>query len=135
MGCFACHRLGNDGGALGPDLSGAGGRFGLYDLLESILEPSKTINDQFASVEITMKDRKKVRGQIINTKAKTIILAEDLYDPSLRLRVDRNEIRAIEPSMVSMMSTGLVDILTREEILDLLAYLISGGNPDHRVFR
>ena len=134
-GCFACHRFRNEGGAMGPDLTGAGGRFGLRDLLEATVDPSRAINDQFAAVEVTKKDGKKVRGQIINSAGDRIILAVDLYDPGRQVRVERKEIRSIEPSKVSMMPTGLVDILTKDEILDLLAYLVSGGDPEHRVFQ
>ena len=51
--CFACHRFDNEGGAHGPDLTGVAGRFSVRDLLESILEPSKAISDQYAAVVIT----------------------------------------------------------------------------------
>ena len=134
-GCFACHRFRNQGGAVGPDLSGAGGRFGVRDLLEAILEPSKAINDQFAAVEVLQKDGKRVRGQIINNVRDRIILSLDLYDPSMQVRIERANIDKIEPSKVSMMPTGLLDPLREDEILDLLAYVISGGDPDHPAFR
>ena len=48
--CFACHRFANEGGARGPDLTGAAGRFSVRDLLESIIEPNKVISDQYAAV-------------------------------------------------------------------------------------
>ena len=48
--CFACHRFNDEGGGLGPDLSGVAGRFSARDLLESIVVPSKTISDQYEAV-------------------------------------------------------------------------------------
>src|SRR5262249_14037838 len=45
--CFACHRYDNEGGSAGPDLTSAAGRFSVRDLLESIVEPSKVISDQY----------------------------------------------------------------------------------------
>src|SRR4030095_14037234 len=46
-GCFACHRLENEGGMMGPDLTGAGGRYNMKDLLDQIINPSKEINENF----------------------------------------------------------------------------------------
>ncbi len=45
--CFSCHRFSDEGGGLGPDLSGLAGRFNVRDLLESIVVPSKVISDQY----------------------------------------------------------------------------------------
>ena len=50
--CFSCHRYNDEGGGLGPDLSGVAGRFSVRDLLESIVVPSKTISDQYEAVTI-----------------------------------------------------------------------------------
>ena len=46
--CFACHRFDSEGGSNGPDLTGLAGRFSAKDLLESIVDPSKVISDQYA---------------------------------------------------------------------------------------
>ena len=46
--CFACHRFDNEGGSNGPDLTGVAGRFSPRDLLESIIDPSKEVSDQYA---------------------------------------------------------------------------------------
>src|SRR5207253_1574182 len=62
--CFACHRFDNEGGAQGPDLTVVSGRFSVRDLLESIIEPSKEISDQYAAVTITTTDGKAVTGRI-----------------------------------------------------------------------
>ena len=69
--CFACHRFDNEGGAQGPDLTGVAGRFSVRDLLESIVEPSKEISDQYAAVIITTTNGKVVTGRIVNTAATT----------------------------------------------------------------
>src|SRR5690606_6072285 len=47
VGCFACHRFGNEGGMTGPDLTGSSGRYSSRDFLDQILNPSKEINEQF----------------------------------------------------------------------------------------
>ena len=52
--CVVCHRFGGDGGATGPDLTQVAGRFGVKDLVESIVEPSKVVSDQYrASIVLT----------------------------------------------------------------------------------
>ena len=47
LGCIQCHRIGFEGGSIGPDLTTAGNRFGRQDLLEAIIEPQKIVNDQY----------------------------------------------------------------------------------------
>ena len=54
--CFSCHRFNNEGGGLGPDLSGLAGRFSVRDMLESIVVPSKVISDQYESVTVVTND-------------------------------------------------------------------------------
>ncbi len=50
LGCVQCHRSGGDGGSLGPDLSAVGNRFGRRDLLEAVIDPQKSVSDQFPLV-------------------------------------------------------------------------------------
>jgi mono/diheme cytochrome c family protein len=50
LGCIQCHRVGTEGGSIGPDLTSAGSRFGRHDLLEAILEPQKFVSDQYPLV-------------------------------------------------------------------------------------
>ena len=62
VGCFACHRFGNEGGMTGPDLTGAGGRYTPRDLLDQIINPSKEINEQFVPIVITKTDGRRSSG-------------------------------------------------------------------------
>lgn len=128
--CFVCHRFDNDGGAQGPDLTSVAGRFSPRDLLESILEPSKVISDQYTAVNITTLDGKLVTGRIVNLSGDSYMVMTDMYDPSNLTHIDRRRVETVEPSKVSMMPAGLVDMLKEDEILDLMAYLLSrGGKP------
>lgn len=133
--CFACHRFKNQGGALGPDLTAAGGRFSPIDLLDSILNPSKEISDQYSQVVITLNDGSRVTGRVVNMHGNNLSVNTNMFDPGEMANVDRRRVKSIEPAKVSMMPEGLLNMLTEEEIKDLLAYLISGGNPDHPVFQ
>jgi putative heme-binding domain-containing protein len=134
LGCFACHRFANEGGAVGPDLTGAGGRFSPRDLLESIIEPSKTVSDLYAPIVITLNDGETLTGQIVYLGTDTVQVSTDMLNPGKTTKVDRNQIKSIEPSKVSPMPAGLLNQLQSDEIMDLLAYVISGGKPDNRMF-
>jgi putative heme-binding domain-containing protein len=132
--CFACHRYGNAGGMTGPDLTGAGGRYSPHDLLDQIINPSKVINEQFAPIVVTKNDGSIMTGVVVNLSGDGVTLNTDLTDPNQRINVDRKEVKSIELSPVSPMPPMLLNMLKKEEILDLLAYVLSGGNKDHAMF-
>lgn len=135
VACAACHRFNNEGGAYGPDLTGAVGRFSPRDLLEAILEPSKEVSDQYAPVVVTPLEGEAVAGRIVNLFDDVLMVSPNLFDPDEIVKIDRKKIRSIEPSKVSLMPEGLLNVLEKDEILDLLAYLLSRGDPSHRMFK
>ncbi len=133
--CFACHRFNNEGGAIGPDLTSVSGKFSPRDLLESIINPSKEISDQYGSTVFTMKDGKQVIGRIANMKGDTMMVCTNMMDPNNFTNVDATKVEKTEESKVSMMPPGLLSMLKEDDILDLLAYLLSKGNPNHPMFK
>jgi putative heme-binding domain-containing protein len=133
-GCFACHRFANEGGMTGPDLSGAGGRYSPHDLLDQIIHPSREINEQFVPIVLTKIDGSTVSGVVVNLNGDTVTVNTDMFDPNQRENIDRKQVKSIEPSKVSPMPAGLLNMLQQEEILDLLAYVLSGGDAKHRMF-
>jgi putative heme-binding domain-containing protein len=133
--CFACHRFDNEGGSVGPDLTGVAGRFSPRDLLESILEPSKEISDQYQAVEILTKDERIIVGRIVNLNNDNVMVNTDMLNPGSTVSVNRNNIESMKPSKISMMPAGLLDTYKPEEILDLLAYMLSRGDRQHPMFR
>jgi putative heme-binding domain-containing protein len=132
--CFTCHRFGNQGGMTGPDLTGAGGRYSPHDLLDQIINPSKVINEQFAPIVVTKNNGETVTGVVVNLNGDTVQLNTDLSDPNQRVPVDRKDVKSIEPSTVSPMPPMLLAMLKKEEILDLVAYVLSGGDPKNPMF-
>ena len=101
--CFACHRFDGEGGSLGPDLTGASGRFSMRDLLETVVEPSKVISDQYAAVTITTTDGQIVTGRIMNLNGDGIMLNTSMLDPDAIKNLNRKKIETMETSKVSMM--------------------------------
>ena len=137
-GCFACHRFDNQGGMTGPDLTTSGRRYSPHDLLDQVVNPSKVINDQFSSVKVLTEDGRVHSGVIVNLGVKkdgdAIVLNTDLTDPNQQVTIDRNSIEELVVSKTSPMPDGLFNRMTKDEIFDLLAYLISSGDSKHELF-
>ncbi|MBP6783303.1 MAG: DUF1080 domain-containing protein [Verrucomicrobiales bacterium] len=133
--CYACHRFGDGGGMNGPDLTGAGGRYSPHDFLDQIINPSKVINEQFAPIVVTQNDGTIVSGVVVNLGGDSVTLNTDLSDPNQRVNVDRKLVKSIEVSTVSPMPPMLLAMLTKEEILDLVAYVLSGGDAENAMFK
>lgn len=132
--CFACHRFDQEGGAIGPDLTGVAGRFNQRDLLESIVLPSKVISDQYGAVNIVTVNGQTIVGRIVNLSGDTIKVNTNMLDPNALVTVNRAEIEEMTPSPISMMPVGLFNTLTEDEILDLMAYLLSRGDAGSAMF-
>ncbi len=133
--CFACHRFDGEGGSLGPDLTGASGRFSIRDLLESVVEPSKVISDQYAAVTIATTDGQVVTGRIMNLNGDNIMLNTNMLDPDAIKNVNRKRMESMELSKVSMMPANLLDTLQEDEICDLMAFLLSRGDRNNKMFK
>lgn len=120
-GCVQCHRVGSEGGVIGPDLTAVAARFGGRDLLDHILNPSKAVDEKFRVAVLTLKDDAVVTGTVERDDDLVVLTAaEPGADP---VEVSRTDIKERRWSDVSPMPTGLLDGLTKEQILDLLAFL------------
>lgn len=133
--CFACHRFDNQGGAVGPDLTQLSGRFSARDILESVVEPSKQISDQYGAVQIVTLDGKVINGRIINLAGDSYRIQTNMLDPGTLVGVDRKQIDVMMPSKTSMMPTGLLNTLNEDEVKDLMAYLLSRGDRSNVMFK
>ena len=118
----------------GPDLTQAGGRYNARDLIDNIINPSKEINEQFVPTVITMVDDTQHIGMIVNLNSDFVSLNTDPTQPNQQERIDRKKVKTIEPSKVSLMPPGLLNILSKDEIFDLAAYVLSGGDPKSPMF-
>ena len=131
--CVKCHRYNGEGGAIGPDLSLAGKKFPLPDLLDNIFTPSKVISDQFGSQTVVTSDGEVLNGRVVEIDGKYHVY---LTDADLTVKIiDKDDVEQMKESKVSQMPLGLLDPLNEEELKDLIAYLLSGGNqraPQYR---
>lgn len=132
--CYACHHFAGDGGAVGPDLTGLAGRFSPRDILESVLEPDKVISDQYAASLITTYGGKTYTGRMTNFGGDDITLNTDMQDPNAVVTIKRSEVESLQPAKTSMMPSGLLNTLQEEELLDLMAFLLSRGDSKSAMF-
>jgi len=133
--CIVCHRFGDEGGATGPDLTQAGGRFRIEDLVESICEPSKVVSDQYKATVVQTADGRVVTGRLVVETPESITIVTDPEDATKFAVINRSDIEALAPATESLMPRGLLDQLNEEEVLDLLAYTLSRGNARDGRFR
>jgi putative heme-binding domain-containing protein len=132
--CLLCHRFGKDGGSVGPDLTAVASRFSRHDILESILEPSKVISDQFANTEFKMKDGNVFIGRVVSETDDKVIIRPSMLASEMQ-EVKKADVSSREYSKISPMPPGLVNMLSRDEILDLLAFLEASGRKDGAPFK
>ena len=133
--CVVCHRFHGSGGYSGPDLGSVGKRFSVADIVVAICEPSRTISEQFQASKVVLKEGGVLYGRIIERTDKEIAVAANPYDLAVLTRLGLDHIETVEPSPVSLMPPSTVALMNEDELRDLVAYLVSGGDPKHAVFQ
>lgn len=120
--CIKCHPTGDDNGRIGPDLTGIGSRFSRIHLIESILEPGRTVAPGYETVNIVLMDGRVISGVKIKADVKSLTIGDHQGKLHSIANGDIDEIQ-IQPG--STMPNGLEEQLTDQEFVDLLAYLLS----------
>ncbi len=133
--CVICHRFGGEGGSTGPDLTQLAGRFNLKDLTEAIVDPTKVVSDQYKASTIVTANGESYTGRILSETDQQVSILTDPEDSTKVVDIPADHIEIIKPSDLSLMPAGLLKTLNEEEVLDLLAYLISRGNPNESLFQ
>ncbi|WP_254513257.1 hypothetical protein [Anatilimnocola floriformis] len=124
--CIRCHRVSARGAAVGPDLTHVSRRFNRRDILESIVQPSLSVAENFRLETILTEDGKVYTGRVINEgdyRSQKITLQLDALQPDKLVTLDKKEISEHRTLPVSPMPNGLLDTFSLAEIRDLLAYL------------
>lgn len=133
--CILCHRFAGDGGATGPDLTQAAGRFGIREMAEAIIEPNRAISDQYRANRILTADGVVITGRVVSENETSYIVLTDPQDSSKIAEIAKADVEQMEPSPISLMPANLLDALNENEVLDLIAYILSRGNAEDRMFR
>ena len=132
--CINCHHFAGDGGNIGPDLTGAGNRYSIRDFTENIVDPSKVISDQYGTEQIEKKDGSTVIGRVIVEENGKLFVMTSALAPDVQTTIDAADVKSRKPFNVSMMPPGLINSLNKDELLDLYAYVLSGGNEKDKAF-
>ncbi len=133
--CVVCHRFAGEGGATGPDLTQAAGRFGFKDLVEATIEPSKVISDQYRASVVATNDGKVYTGRIVGESPDKLTILLDPEDSTKVVEVPRKAIDENQPSKTSIMPEKLLSPLSKDEVLDLFAYILSRGDANDPMFK
>jgi putative heme-binding domain-containing protein len=133
--CITCHVMMSDGGITGPNLTSVGQRFTVRDVLDSILHPSNAISDQYQLMTFSLKNGEMVSGRVHSKDSQKTTIAPNVTKPSQLRTISNSEIKEVTPLPVSTMPPGLLTALNEDEVLDLIAYLMAGGQPEHAVFK
>lgn len=126
--CFQCHRVQDSGGSVGPDLTPAGRRFNPHDLVETLVLPSKAVSDQYQATVFQLEDGRTITGRIANLNQEILYVQTDMLDPGNFTQIWQSQILDRRPAKLSMMPEGLLDTMSRDEILDLLAWMRSAAD-------
>jgi len=120
--CGACHRVGDEGGTVGPDLTKVGGIRAGRDLLESIVLPSATFAQGYETYKVELADGRTVAGVIARRAADGVVLRDAA---GAEVKVPARAVEGMARDRTSLMPDGLAKAVTPDELRDLLAYLLS----------
>ena len=133
--CVGCHKLDNEGYVFGPDLAKLEEKKHTAEhLLRSLVEPSHEIDPKYQAHTFLLDSGLSKTGMIVEKTEKEV---EIMVDPLARGEptvILTEEIEEQQPSGISPMPSGLLNRLTREEILDLIAFVYSGGNSKDKIY-
>ena len=121
--CLACHHFDGEGLFVGPELTAIGARFDARAILESILEPSRVIDNKYRNVAISTKQGDLIEGRLVAEKDKSLLIAPNPYQPSYTREIMLSAIATRKDSGFSPMPVGLLNSFSRGDVLDLLAVL------------
>jgi putative heme-binding domain-containing protein len=120
VNCKSCHRLDGVGTELGPDLGKIGGKYGAAELLQQILEPSRTVDPKYTLYHVETTAGVLHAGLLVDRDETQIVLRDSQNQV---IRIAAGDVAAIAPQRQSIMPELLLRGLTAQQAADLLAYL------------
>lgn len=123
LACLSCHRIGNEGGQVGPALDAIGSAQPLEFIIGMVIEPQREIKEGFETVKVTTKKGDVVIGIVVAGNASELTLR----DPAGQEHTVAQAEIASRELIGSLMPAGLTDSLSPEDLRDLFAYLTQLG--------
>lgn len=125
--CNQCHAVAGHGVNLGPDLAESIKKLQGRKLLQQVLDPSSEINEKFQTTQFVLTDGRTVSGVVVKEEAAEFQVMTNLLTPQAITRIAKADIDQRVASKISPMPAGLANVLTKEEIGDLVSFLEAGG--------
>ena len=133
--CAGCHRLADNGNVFGPDLAKLDDKKHTPEaILRAMLEPSKDIDEKYQSNVFALDDGSIITGMIVKETGDTVEVVVNPLAKDKANVISKDEIVGRKQSPVSLMPSGLLDKLTREEILDLVGFVFAKGDKKHPMY-
>ncbi|MEN9573175.1 MAG: hypothetical protein RL514_1030 [Verrucomicrobiota bacterium] len=135
VGCIACHKIGADGVLWGPELTGVAAKYkgDAKAVLAEILEPSKNLEPRYRPFEFTVGNDDPFTGFLLKEEGETLTIQTGPGEAMVK-KFAKKDLKSRAQSS-SIMPPGLLNLLNKEQVLDLLAFLQAGGDPKHAAFR
>lgn len=133
LSCASCHKLGAEGASFGPELTTVFAQHhnDAAEVLRQILEPSLIISNQFRAYQFELNNGDEVSGLIVKEDGDNLTVQSGA-SAALIQTIKKSEVKSQQPQRSSLMPTALLNQLSAEEILDLLAFVQAGGKvPAH----
>jgi putative heme-binding domain-containing protein len=111
------------------------GRFSVRDLAEALILPSKVISDQYRGTLIVTVDGKVITGRLAGEQDGILTVLTDPYDSNKVTEIKKDDVDELRPAPKSLMPEDLINELNADEVRNLIAYMLSRGNPNDRMFQ
>lgn len=133
--CVSCHSIKGIGGNSGPELTQIGTRFSIKDIAESIVHPSKTVSDRYRNTIYHLKNGNAISGRPVEETETEIKISVNAFSPDITTKIRKEDIVKTEVSSQSAMPAGLINQLNEKELSDLMAFLLTGGDKTHKIYK
>jgi putative heme-binding domain-containing protein len=134
--CVACHKLNGAGNDIGPDLTKIDPKQQKpVEILRDLLDPSFRINEKYQTFTFELESGKTYTGLVVAETPEVVKVLENPLAKAEPVTIKKSDIAERKKAPTSIMPKGLLDKLTHEEILDLIAYVAAGGNAKHPLFQ
>jgi putative heme-binding domain-containing protein len=132
--CISCHKMGDAGNAFGPELAKLDAKMTPVEIARHILEPSLKIDEKYRSTTLVTDDGRSVTGLVVAETPAELSIVENPVAKAEPVRIATATIEERTTSPVSIMPKGLLDKLSRDEVLDLVAYVAARGDESNALF-
>ena len=133
--CATCHSMQGEGGIIGPNLTQLGTRFSAEDMITAIVKPDEAISDQYASTVFYLKNGQTVVGRLNQQDEEKYYVSQNPFAPDVIREIPKAKVTETKQAAVSSMPPGLINPLNENELRDLIAYLMAGGDPDNPIYQ